>query len=74
MLNDPNSRNPKNYNSRPSANFSESPQGRNVKHGVMLPLQKDQAFSNNTTTSNQMSLMKGKKMTLINPMTDTGRE
>ena len=38
----------------------------------MLPLEK-QALSNNTTSQNQMSLMKGKRMTLINPMTDQGR-
>ena len=72
MLNDPIARNIKNFNSRPSANYSQSPHARNPRPGVMLPLEK-QAMSNNTTSQNQMSLMKGKKMTLINPMTDQGK-
>ena len=72
MLNDPTVKNMKNFNSRPSANYSQSPQTKNLRPGVMLPLEK-QALSNNTTSQNQMSLMKGKKMTLINTMTDQGR-
>ena len=62
-----------NYNSRHSTHYSYSPKGRNLGIGVMLPLNMEQNF-NNTTISNQMNLMKGKKMTLINPTTEEGKE